>query len=107
LETIADAMIPDVLRRKFTNASANGSTRSSTMRDTFQKAKARGQELQREKWAQVAFEYGIYASIILFIYFVLIGVPLWNGAVWWLYWVVANKFVIAGGFGITMGIALL
>jgi hypothetical protein len=77
------------------------------MRDTYHKAKTRGQELQREKWAQVAFEYGIYALIILFIYFVLIGVPLWNGAVWWLYWVVANKFVLAGGFGITMGIALL
>jgi hypothetical protein len=100
-------VIPDVLRREFTNGPANGLTRSSTMRDTYHKAKTRGQELQREKWAQVAFEYGIYALIILFIYFVLIGVPLWNGAVWWLYWVVANKFVLAGGFGITMGIALL
>jgi hypothetical protein len=37
----------------------------------------------------------------------LIGVPLWNGAVWWLWWVVAHKFVIAGGFSITLGIALL
>jgi hypothetical protein len=56
---------------------------------------------------QITFEYAIYAFLILFVYFVLIGVPLWNGAVWWLYWVVSTKFVIAGGFGIVLGIALL
>lgn len=90
-----------------TNKSVNGLTRSSSMRKTFEKAKVRGVELQRKKWVQVVFEYGIYLFLLCFIYFVLIGMPLWKGAVWWLYWVVANKFVIAGGFGITLGIALL
>lgn len=74
---------------------------------TYEKAKQKGVDIQRKKWVQVAFEYTIYLIMVLFIYFVLIGIPLWNGAVWWLYWVVATKFVIAGGFGITLGIALL
>jgi len=107
LEAIADAVIPDALQRKLTHVSTNGLTRSSTMRGTFERAKTRGKELQRNKGAQLAFEYGIYLFIVLFIYFVLIGLPLWNGAVWWLYWVVGNKFVLPGGFGITLGIALL
>lgn len=77
------------------------------MRETFEKAKKRGEQLQRNKSAQIAFEYGIYLFILMFVYFVLIGIPLWKGAVWWLYWVVGNKFVFAGGFGITLGIALL
>jgi hypothetical protein len=53
------------------------------------------------------FEYSIYLVIVAFVYFVLVGVPLWKGAVYWLWWVVAHKFVIAGGFGITLGIAFL
>jgi hypothetical protein len=77
------------------------------MRKTFEKAKVRGAQMQRNKYAMIAFEYGIYLFLLCFIYFVLIGIPLWNGAVWWLYWVVANKFVIAGGFSITLGIAVL
>jgi len=77
------------------------------MWQTYEKAKERSKELQRNKYVQFSFEYIIYAVLILFVYFVLIGVPLWNGAVWWLWWVVAHKFVIAGGFSITLGIALL
>jgi hypothetical protein len=107
LEKVADAIIPNALQKRASNASYTGLTRTSTMRQTFEKAKTRGQKLQRNKWVQIAFEYGIYLFILLFIYFVLIGIPLWSGAVWWLYWVVANKFVFAGGFSITLGIALL
>jgi len=61
--------------------------------------------MQRQKWAQILFEWSIYVFLVCFIYFVLIGMPLWRGAVWWLYWVVENKFVFAGGFSITLGIA--
>jgi hypothetical protein len=74
---------------------------------TYEKAKQKGTELQRKKWVQITFEWTIYLILLLFVYFVLIGVPLWNGAVWWMYWVVETKFVIAGGFAITLGIALL
>ncbi|KAL1600502.1 hypothetical protein SLS60_006888 [Paraconiothyrium brasiliense] len=106
LETIVNAVVPDALQKKLTNNAANtgGLARHSSMRKTFEQAKLRGQQLQRNKYAMVAFEYGIYLFLLCFIYFVLIGIPLWNGAVWWLYWVVANKFVFAGGFSITLGI---
>jgi hypothetical protein len=103
--SLVDAVVPDVLQRTLTNAS-HTLTRSTTVRRTYEKAKKKGAKFQRSKWGQIAFEYGLYAFILLFVYFVLIGIPLWNGAVWWLYWVVANKFVIVGGFSITLGIAL-
>jgi hypothetical protein len=97
-------MVPNALQRKMTNASY---FKRSEMFGTYEKAKQKGQEIQRKKWVQYTFEYAIYLFLILFVYFVLIGIPLWKGAVWWLYWVVATKFVIAGGFGIVLGIALL
>ena len=104
--TIVDAVVPSMVQRSLTNAS-HSLVRSSTVRRTYEKAKEKGANFQRSKWGQIAFEYGLYAFILLFVYFVLVGIPLWNGAVWWLYWVVANKFVFAGGFSITLGIALL
>jgi hypothetical protein len=104
LASIVDGIVPDMLQRKMTNASY---FRNSEMFGTYEKAKTKGVELQRKKWVQVTFEWTIYLILILFVYFVLIGRPLWNGAVWWLYWVVEHKFVLPGGFGITLGIALL
>jgi hypothetical protein len=104
LATIVDGIVPDALQRRMTNASY---FRNSEMFGTYEKAKKKGTELQRKKWVQITFEYTIYLILILFVYFVLVGRPLWNGAVWWLYWVVETKFVIAGGFAITLGIALL
>ncbi|KAH8624933.1 glycosyltransferase family 2 [Alternaria alternata] len=103
LQSVVDGMVPNALKRSMTNASY---FKRSEMFDTYEKAKKKGAEIQRKKWVQITFEYAIYAFLILFVYFVLIGVPLWNGAVWWLYWVVSTKFVIAGGFGIVLGIAL-
>jgi hypothetical protein len=107
LTSIIDAVVPDALQRKMTNASSGGLGRHSSMRKVMDRAKTRGVELQRKKWVQVLFEYCIYLFLVLFTYFVLIGMPLWKGAVWWLYWVVANKFAFAGGWGITLGLALL
>jgi hypothetical protein len=104
LATIVDGIVPDALQRRMTHASY---FRNSEMFGTYEKAKLKGTELQRKKWVQVTFEYTIYLILLLFVYFVLVGRPLWNGAVWWLYWVVETKFVIAGGFAITLGIALL
>ncbi|KAJ8113731.1 hypothetical protein OPT61_g4207 [Boeremia exigua] len=101
LEAVIDAL-PLAVQRRLTNASI---LRRSSIWQTYQAAKKRGVELQRAKWAQVAFEYAFYAVIALFVYFVLIGVPIWKGAVYWLWWAVAHKFVIAGGFSITVGIA--
>jgi hypothetical protein len=104
IRSIVDAVVTNTVSRRFTNASY---IRKSSTWQLYEQAKARSVKFQRHRTVQVAFEYGIYAILILIIYFVLIGVPLWNGAVYWLWWLVAHKFVIAGGFSITLGIALL
>lgn len=85
----------------------NSFARKSSLADVYEKAKARGIYLQRKRWVQILFEYSIYALILLFIYFVLVGRPLWNGAVWWLYWVFDHKFSVAGTWSITIGLAFL
>ena len=84
-----------------------GSVRRNSLLDVYDKAKIHGQNFQRKKWVQVTFEYTFYLLILCFIYFVLVGRPIWNGAVWYLYWVVNNKFTIAGTWSITFGLALL
>lgn len=88
-------------------AVVTNTVRKSSMADIYEKAKARGIHLQRKKWVQVTFEIGIYILLLCFIYFVLVGVPLWKGAVWWMYWIVDNKFVVAGTWSITIGLAVL
>ncbi|KAK0259608.1 hypothetical protein LTR35_018081 [Friedmanniomyces endolithicus] len=64
--------------------------RRTSLANLYEQDKTKGQTFQRKEWAQTVFEYTIYLILILFIYFVLVGVPLWKGAVWWLYWVVGN-----------------
>ncbi|KAK3680074.1 hypothetical protein LTR78_000451 [Recurvomyces mirabilis] len=101
-----------IVRRITTNRSVqvakdavSGMMRKSSMHQTYEKAKARGEYLQRKKWVQYLFEYTVYALLLCFIYFVLVGLPLWRGAVWWFYWVVATKFVVSGTWSITIGLA--
>jgi hypothetical protein len=84
-----------------------GSVRRNSLLDVYEKAKIRGQNLQRKKWVQLLFEYTFYLLILCFIYFVLVGRPIWNGAVWYLYWVVDHKFTVAGTWSVTIGLALL
>jgi hypothetical protein len=89
---------------------AKGTTdlmRRSSLWDVYENAKVRGKHLQRKKWVQVAFEYAFYLILLSFVYFVLIGRPLWNGAVWWLYWVVDTQFTVAGTWSITIGLAIM
>lgn len=98
LGTMIDAIMPKAVQRRLTNISY---LRRCSIWQTYETAKKRGAELQRARWAQLVFEYAVYAILLAFAYFVLVGVPLWRGAVYWLYWLVAHKFVIAGGFSIT------
>lgn len=102
--------------------------RRGSVLELYEKAKVRGAYLRRKPWVQKLFEYVFYFILICLVYFVLIGVPLWKGAVWWLWyamlclflsealsvcanhpyrWVVQNKFVLQGGFAITVGLAAL
>nr|OQO25519.1 hypothetical protein B0A51_04723 [Rachicladosporium sp. CCFEE 5018] len=92
------------------HAATNGVSnmiRRSSLHDVYEKAKVRSLYLQRKRWVQIIFEWAIYGLLLAFVYFVLVGLPLWNGAVWWLYWVVSHKFVVAGTWSVTIGLALM
>jgi hypothetical protein len=56
--------------------------RRNSLLDVYDKAKIRGEQLQRKRWVQLTFEWTCYLLILCFIYFVLVGRPIWNGAVW-------------------------
>ena len=58
-------------------------TRRSSLYQVYEDAKIQTARMQRSKAFMIAFEYTIYLLYICFIYFVLIGVPLWKGTVWW------------------------
>lgn len=60
---------------------------------------------QRKRWLRLLIEYGVYTALISLVYFILIGVPLWKGAVCWLYWLMQHKLIFSGGW--TIAIALL
>ena len=77
-----------------TVADVKQAIRRSSIYDVYEKAKKRGIELQRSKWAMQLFEYTFYLILVAFVYFVLIGLPLWKGAVYWLYWVLDRKSVV-------------
>lgn len=81
--------------------------RRSSLWPVYEHAKDRGLQLKRAKWRQILWEFGIYAILLLIIYFALVGLPLWKGSVYWLYWVVDHKFVVQGTFSITIGIAAM
>ncbi|KAL2803135.1 nucleotide-diphospho-sugar transferase [Aspergillus granulosus] len=62
---------------------------------------------QRRFGYRILIEYGIYTFFVAFIYLVLVGVPLWNGAVWWLLVLMQHKFVFQGGWAILVGVLIL
>ena len=81
--------------------------RRNSLLDVYDKAKIRGEQLQRKRWVQLTFEFSCYLLILCFIYFVLVGRPIWNGATWWLYWVVEKKFTVGGTWSVTIAMAVL
>ncbi|KAJ9120573.1 hypothetical protein QFC22_002502 [Naganishia vaughanmartiniae] len=81
--------------------------RRMSLFNLYEKAKVRGVELQRSSRFQLIFEWSIYIVLVAFVYFVLVGMPLWKGAVYWLYILVKFKFVIAGTWSVTIGIAAI
>uniref|UniRef100_A0A8H7TMT6 Uncharacterized protein n=1 Tax=Bionectria ochroleuca TaxID=29856 RepID=A0A8H7TMT6_BIOOC len=84
------------------------SVRRSSIWDVYEKAKIRGVDIQREPWAMLVFEYAFYFLLVALVYFVLVGMPLWKGSVWWLYWLMENKLsFMTAGFTIPLGVAAL
>ncbi|KAH7009873.1 glycosyl transferase [Ilyonectria destructans] len=78
----------------------------STPYEVYDKAKTRGAELHRKRWAQLLFDT-FYVFLLVFTYFVFVGIPLWKGAVWWLYGAVQHKFAVTVAFIVIFSIAAL
>lgn len=88
-------------------SSVAASFRRTSIWAVYESAKTRGKHLQRKRWAQLLWEYSVYAILLSFIYFVLVGLPLWKGAVYWLYWLIAHDAVVPGVFSVIIIIAVM
>jgi hypothetical protein len=95
------------LARSLSRALSKRSARRGSIYEVYEKAKVRGEKIKRQKWTQIAFEYTVYTFLLCFIYFVLVGMPLWRGAVWWLFVAVQEKMIVTGGYTIMIGVAAL
>lgn len=102
--TIVDAIVPETIQKTLANIPP---FRQGSIWHTYESAKKRTNELKRSTWVQLIFELSMYAIILLFVYFVLIGVPLWKGAVYWIWYLEAHQFVVQGGVSVTLGIAMM
>ncbi|KAI4269034.1 MAG: hypothetical protein LQ337_007514, partial [Flavoplaca oasis] len=57
----------------------------SNVREMYEKAKVKQQQLKRSKTAQLIFRYTFYIVLISMVYLVFVGLPLWRGLVWYMY----------------------
>lgn len=62
-----------------TPVTASTPLRQGSIWHTYEQAKKRQQQLRRSKFSQIFFQYTFYLIILVFIYFVLVGRPLWKG----------------------------
>ena len=81
--------------------------RRSTLSDVYEKAKVRQVQLKRSTVAQIAFQYAFYLLLLASIYFVLVGIPLWKGVVWYIYILFVHKLVVPAGTAAFLGIGFL
>lgn len=58
--------------------------KSSVLPAYIKEAQESVQKRTRQKWMAFAFRYTYYIVCVLAVYFSLIGLPLWNGVVYWL-----------------------
>ncbi|KAE8141599.1 glycosyltransferase like family 2-domain-containing protein [Aspergillus pseudotamarii] len=75
-------------------------TLGDSVRSVYNRATLVKIKHQRKYWIRLLIEYAAYIIGVVFVYFVLVGLPLWKGAVYWLYWVMQHKFVFSGGWAI-------
>lgn len=81
--------------------------RRSSMWDVYENAKKRQVELRRSRPFQLVFEYTFYFLCICFLYFVLVGRPLWGGAVYYLWYVFKHKFNVPYTWTVVIIVAFL
>ncbi|KAL2867773.1 glycosyltransferase family 2 protein [Aspergillus lucknowensis] len=75
-------------------------SRIGSLRSVYDRAKLVNIKHQRKDWLRHVIEYGAYAFLVLAVYFVLVGLPLWKGSVYWLYWIMQYKLIFHGGWAI-------
>ncbi|KAL8687992.1 MAG: hypothetical protein Q9218_005986 [Villophora microphyllina] len=80
---------------------------TSSAREMYNKAKIKQEKLKRSKMAQSIFKYTFYTLLIACVYFVFIGLPLWRGAVWYMYILFEKHLVLKAGLTITFGLGFL
>ncbi|PNS19415.1 hypothetical protein CAC42_2592 [Sphaceloma murrayae] len=80
--------------------------RRGTIHDVYDRAKVRGEELERSQLFMTTFEYVIYGVLLAFVYFVFIGMPLWHGTAYWIWYAMKKKLNVPGTWAIFVGIAM-
>ncbi|KAL8868199.1 MAG: hypothetical protein Q9174_005145, partial [Haloplaca sp. 1 TL-2023] len=73
----------------------------------YEKAKIRQQQLTRSKTGQLMYKYTFYLFLVSLVYLVLVGVPIWKGAVWYMYILFDKHLVLKAGLTITLGLGFL
>jgi len=81
--------------------------RQGSIWHTYEQAKKRQQQLRRSKAFQIFFQYTFYIVLLAFLYFVLVGRPLWSGVIWCVYDVFEHHLAFVGGTSIFVGLAFL
>lgn len=76
------------------------------MWDVYENAKKRQLEIRRKRWVQITFEYTFYAMLLVLLYFLIIGVPLWKGTYWELYLAFKYKLNVTGSWSIIIGVSV-
>ncbi|KAI4283462.1 MAG: hypothetical protein L6R38_002145 [Xanthoria sp. 2 TBL-2021] len=79
----------------------------SNVREMYDKAKVKQEQIKRSKTAELIFRYTFYLLLISIVYLVFVGLPLWRGAVWYMYILFQNYMTLKAGLAITFGISFL
>jgi hypothetical protein len=91
----------------FSHISTLHRPRHPTLDKLFDDAKKLEARIYRSVLYQKVFQHATYALLLAALYFILVGLPLWKGLVWWIYKFLATKFVLTGGCAVFSGIAFL
>ncbi|KAI4281857.1 MAG: hypothetical protein L6R35_005541 [Caloplaca aegaea] len=81
--------------------------RHGNFREMYEKAKVKQATIRRSSRAQFVFKWTFYVLLAATIYLLLIGLPLWRGAVWYMYILFKKHLVLKAGMAITFGFSSL
>ncbi|KAL8981838.1 MAG: hypothetical protein Q9177_005452 [Variospora cf. flavescens] len=79
--------------------------RRGNFREMYEKAKVKQATIRRSSRAQFVFKWTFYVLLTATIYLLLIGLPLWRGAVWYMYILFKKHLVLKAGMAITFGLS--